>query len=55
MSYQRILRSIMHGFAALEAAGYFVHFPVDNNDSYQLSITDVANRLEQLEAQSGTR
>ena len=49
MRYQRILRSIMHGFADLEAAGYFAHFPIDNDESYRLAIADVADRLEALE------
>lgn len=50
MHYQRILRSIMHGFADLQAVGYFAHFPVDNDESYHLAINNVAEKLEKLEA-----
>ncbi len=51
MRYQRILRSIMHGFADLEAAGFFAHFPVDNDESYRLAITNVVDKLEALETE----
>lgn len=49
MQYQRILRSVMHGFADLEAAGYFAHFPVNNDESYCLAINNIINDLHTLE------
>ena len=38
MHWQRVLRSIIHGFLSQEEAGYFCHFPIDQNDSYELAI-----------------
>lgn len=36
--WQRILRSIIHGFLTQEEAGFFRHSPVDIRDSYRLAI-----------------
>lgn len=36
--WQRILRSIMHGFISQEAAGFFNHLPVDADTSYQTAV-----------------
>ena len=49
MQYQRILRSVMHGFSDLESAGYFAHFPVNNDESYILAIKNIINNLHALE------
>ena len=49
MCYQRILRSVMHGFSELESAGYFAHFPVDNDESYHLAIKNIIRSLHDLE------
>lgn len=38
MHWQRILRSIMHGFISHEEAGYFIHFAPDKEDTYLLAI-----------------
>ena len=38
MHWQRILRSLMHGFIAHEEAGYFIHFAADKEDTYRLGI-----------------
>ena len=38
MHWQRILRSIMHGFITHEEAGYFIHFAADKEDTYRLAI-----------------
>ena len=46
MHWQRILRSMMHGFVAHEEAGGFSHFPVDKNESYQMAIQCVADGLQ---------
>lgn len=36
--WQRILRSVMHGFVAHETAGGFSHFPIGSDESYRLAI-----------------
>ena len=36
--WQRVLRSILHGFASQEEAGYFCHFPIDGNESFAMAI-----------------
>lgn len=38
MHWQRVLRSIIHGFLSQEEAGYFCHFPVNEESSYELGI-----------------
>lgn len=38
MHWQRVLRSILHGFLSQEEAGYFCHFPIDQNRSFHLAI-----------------
>ena len=48
MHWQRILRSMMHGFVAHEEAGGFSHFPVNKNESYRLAIQCVADSLQNI-------
>lgn len=36
--WQRILRSMMHGFIAHEEAGYFIHYPEDKEETYEMAI-----------------
>lgn len=38
MHWQRVLRSIMHGFVSQEDAGYFSHFNIDPDESYRIAI-----------------
>jgi len=38
MHWQRVLRSIIHGFLSQAEAGYFCHLPIDTNTSYQVAI-----------------
>lgn len=38
MHWQRVFRGMMHGFISQESYGYFSHFTVDVEDSYQISI-----------------
>lgn len=38
MHWQRVLRSILHGFLSQEEAGYFCHFPIDQGRSFELAI-----------------
>ncbi len=46
MHWQRILRSMMHGFAAHEEAGGFSHFSLDKNESYRMAIQCIADGLQ---------
>ena len=45
MHYQRILRSVMHGFYAHESTGGFSYTEIEKDTSYQLAIKCVANAL----------
>jgi len=38
MHWQRVLRSIMHGFISQEEAGFFSHFDVDADESYRIAV-----------------
>lgn len=44
--WQRVLRSVMHGFIAQEEAGGFSHFSADRQESYHLAISCVAKGLQ---------
>lgn len=52
MHWQRILRGVMHGFISQEESGYFSHFPVDVEESYQMAIQCLINGIHVEEAQS---
>ncbi len=43
--WQRILRSIIHGFLTQEEAGFFRHYPVSVEISYQIAIRCFLNGL----------
>lgn len=43
--WQRILRSIIHGFLTQEEAGFFQHYPIDVEISYQAAIRCFLNGL----------
>jgi len=45
MHYQRILRSMMHGFYTHEATGGFTYTEIDRETSYRLAIQCVAGAL----------
>ena len=45
MHWQRVLRGVMHGFVSQEASGYFLHYPVDLEESYRLAIECVIDGL----------
>lgn len=45
MHWQRILRSVMHGFIAHKQLGGFSHFPIDKDQSYHLAIQVIADSL----------
>ena len=52
MHYQRILRSIMHGFYAHESTGGFTYTQIDRETSYRLAIQCVAGALNVERRQS---
>ncbi len=43
--WQRILRSIIHGFLTQEESGFFQHYPVSVEISYQAAIRCFLNGL----------
>lgn len=43
--WQRVLRSVMAGFAFHEHAGGFSHFPAEKNESYRIAIQCIAEGL----------
>ena len=55
MHWQRILRSVMHGFISHEEAGYFTHYPAEKETTYRMAIrcfldglkAEIARRPEQ--------
>lgn len=52
MHWQRVLRGVMHGFVSQEASGYFLHYPVDLEESYRLAIQCVIDGLHKEAAQN---
>ena len=36
--WQRVLRSILHGFLSQEEAGYFNHYPIDEEQSFAIGV-----------------
>lgn len=38
MHWQRVLRSIMHGFISQEEAGFFSHFNIEADESYHIAV-----------------
>ncbi|MDO4944329.1 MAG: TetR/AcrR family transcriptional regulator [Ruminococcus sp.] len=50
MHWQRILRGTMHGFVSQEEFGYFLHYPVDIEESYRSAIQCLVDGLRQEEA-----
>lgn len=49
MHWQRILRSIMHGFISQEKAGYFSHFDTDADESYRIAVRCYLDGLHEEE------
>lgn len=49
MHWQRVLRSMVHGFVSQEKAGFFVHLPADAEESFQLAVQCCIDGLEQAE------
>lgn len=49
MHWQRVLRGLMHGFVSEEQAGYFSHYPVPVNESYDIAVRCVIAGLHNEE------
>lgn len=47
--WQRVLRGVIHGFAAQEDAGFFAHLPEDVDQSFQTAIQCYIDGLTQAE------
>lgn len=45
----RILRSMLHGFAAVEGAGWFSHLPYDISDTIYMGIENIIISVEAME------
>ena len=48
--WQRVLRSVMHGFSTEELCGYFSHSTADRDESYRLAIGTVLSGILAAEA-----
>lgn len=51
MHWQRVLRGLMHGFISEEQLGYFSHYPVPVNESYNIAIRCVIEGLRKEECE----
>lgn len=49
LHWQRILRSVMHGFVSQENAGFFSHYPIDSDKSYRMAITAVIDSIHMVQ------
>lgn len=52
MHWQRVLRGLMHGFVSEEQAGYFSHYPVSVEESYQIAVRCMIDGLHGEEGES---
>lgn len=43
--WQRILRSILHGFVSQEEAGYFSHYPIDEETTFKYGVISYIDGL----------
>lgn len=43
--WQRIFRSILHGFVSQEEAGYFSHYPIDEEDTFLYGVQSFVDGL----------
>lgn len=55
MHWQWVLRGLMHGFVPKEQAGYFSHYPVPSNESYQIAVRCVIDGLRKEEGEADVR
>lgn len=49
MHWQRVLRGLMHGFVSEEQAGYFSHYPISVDESYETAVHCVIDGLHKEE------
>lgn len=49
MHWQRVLRGLMHGFVSEEQAGYFSHYPISIDESYEIAVRCVIDGLHKEE------
>lgn len=52
MHWQRVLRGLMHGFISEEQSGYFSHYSVSVNESYDIAIRCVIDGLHKEEREN---
>lgn len=52
MHWQRALRGLMHGFISEEQSGYFSHYPVPVNKSYDIAINCMIAGLHKEECEN---
>ena len=52
MHWQRVLRGVIHGFISEEQSGYFSHYPVSVNESYDIAVKCVISGLHKEECES---
>lgn len=55
MHWQRVLRGGMHGFVSEEQAGYFSHYPVPVEESYQIAIRCMMDGLHKEAGEADAR
>ena len=55
MHWQRALRGLMHGFVSEAQAGYFSHYPVSVEESYQIAVRCMIDGLHMEEGESNGR
>lgn len=55
MHWQRVLRGLMHGFVSEEQAGYFSHYPVSVEESYQIAVRCMIDGLHREEGETNDR
>lgn len=46
--WQRILRSILHGFVSQESAGFFNHYPIDEEETFAYGIQSFIDGLNKF-------
>lgn len=55
MHWQRVLRGLVHGFVSEEQAGYFSHYPVSVEESYQIAVRCMIDGLHREEGETNDR
>ena len=55
MHWQRVLRGLMHGFVSEKQAGYFSHYPVSVEESYEIAVRCMIDGLHREEGERNDR